>query len=229
MRLRSLTRELPGHFPYSVQKAIIEKIIQQWKAPALELCQSVYQFVSEHVKELVRKNFAHFGQGTLEQRVRYLHIQLSLSTKDYSRLRFFCRVIMNKHIQEHMASAQAKIIWLLALEAQPFSLNTHYFTDYRSKFVAYYRGQRQRYARPELSPAVDAFTNNRTAESTGLVNAASEAVKRLMSAFAELSIDVSSAQLQKILAEDTMEPALCIMADVRAYFQGKLTCFRSSR
>lgn len=134
---------------------------------------------------------------------------------------------MNKHIQEHMAGAQAKIAWLLALEAQPFSLNTHYFTDYRSKFIAYYRGQRQRYARPELSPAVEAFTNKRHAESnaggTGFMTSASEAVKKLMAAFAELSIDVTPAQLQKILAEDTMEPALCIMADVRAYFQGVST------
>lgn len=78
---RSLTRELPGHFPYSVQKAIIEKIIQQWKAPALDLCKSIHQFVSEHVKELVKKNFAHFGQGTLEQRVRYSHIRLYPSAK----------------------------------------------------------------------------------------------------------------------------------------------------
>lgn len=130
---------------------------------------------------------------------------------------------MNKHTQDHMLNARAKIEWLLALEAQPFSLNTHYFSDsdYRGKFITHYRGQRRQYTNPELRPTIEAF--NQKAETpqqdqavTG--NPVRGALTKVLAALGEMNISASPEKLQKLLEEDEMEPALGIMADVRAYF-----------
>jgi hypothetical protein len=38
-----------------------------------------------------------------------------------------------------MYSTQERVAWILALEDRPFSLNTHYLADYKTKFLAYYK------------------------------------------------------------------------------------------
>lgn len=74
------TRELPGHYPFVVQKTFIDNIIKEWQAPAQVLCKTVHNTISEHIKGLIKKHFGEFGQGHLEQRVRqvtFSHISIS--------------------------------------------------------------------------------------------------------------------------------------------------------
>jgi hypothetical protein len=69
-RHRARTRELPGNYPFVVQKTFIDAAIKEWRAPSLILCKTVHAALSEHVKKLVNKHFSEFGQGHLEQRIK---------------------------------------------------------------------------------------------------------------------------------------------------------------
>ena len=67
---RARTRELPGNYPFVVQKTFIDAAIKEWRTPSLILCKTVHAALSEHVKKLVNKHFGEFGQGHLEQRIK---------------------------------------------------------------------------------------------------------------------------------------------------------------
>ncbi|KAH9485775.1 Interferon-induced GTP-binding protein Mx2 [Psilocybe cubensis] len=182
---RARTRELPGHFPYVVQKTFIESVIKEWRAPALELCKTVYGSMLVHVQNLVEKHFKDFGQGHLEHSIRS---------------------IMRQHIEQCRSNAENKISWLLELEEDPFSLNTHYFADYKEKFLAYYKGERQRYTGSGLMSTLSEENNPQ--------------IPQALAALAALGLQgLNIIDLQKLLPSDEMEPALNIMSDVRAYFQ----------
>lgn len=61
---------------------------------------------------------------------------------------------MHKHLQVCLDMANAKVLWLLDLEqAHPFSLNTHYLSDYKTKFLTFYRAERQSHDQMGLSLA----------------------------------------------------------------------------
>ena len=67
---RARTRELPDHYPFVVQQTFIDAVIKKWSSPAMDLCKAVHKVIFEHTQKLVKKHFASFGQGYLEQRVR---------------------------------------------------------------------------------------------------------------------------------------------------------------
>lgn len=67
--IRARTRELPGNYPFVVQKTFIERIVAEWRAPARVLCKAVYGIVLDHTRRIVTEHFHHFGMGHLEQRV----------------------------------------------------------------------------------------------------------------------------------------------------------------
>ncbi|CAA7260359.1 unnamed protein product [Cyclocybe aegerita] len=188
------TRELPGNYPFIVQKTFIQAIIKEWEEPALHLCDTTFSQIDRRVQELVAKHFSHFGQGHLEQRVR---------------------ILMKSRIEECFADAKHVIEWHLKVEDQPFSLNTHYLTAYREKFMAYYKGERLRYDQTGLMTAL-----SRTASTSSSPQDTPSVLSQIMSNLAALGISgLAPEDLKKLLPADDMEPALGIMADVRAYFQ----------
>lgn len=71
---RARTRELPGNYPFVVQQTYITSVIEQWRTPAHILCKTVFSILTEHVKTLVQRHFEAFGQGSLEQRVKFVKI-----------------------------------------------------------------------------------------------------------------------------------------------------------
>ncbi|KAF9479081.1 hypothetical protein BDN70DRAFT_921462 [Pholiota conissans] len=119
---RARTRELPGHFPFVVQKTFIQNVVKQWSEPSEALCDSVFDIVSKHAGRLVKKHFEHFGQGRLAQKVNFI-------------------------VQEHVAGcrqrAKERLEWLHELEVIPFSLNDGYLGYYNTKFLDYYKEQRE--------------------------------------------------------------------------------------
>lgn len=125
-------------------------------------------------------------------------------------------------MKTRLESAEKYIAWLITLEDLPFSLNTHYLADYKSKFFAYYKGSREEYNRADLMNAIREYENqgpspprsaSPTVEPTGIA--------KILSGLAEIGVNsVRPEDLAKLLPPDRMEPALTIMADIRAYFQG---------
>ena len=105
----------------------------------------------------------------------------------HSNLVDFFRSIVNEILTECHSITLQKIDWLLEMEATAtFTLNEHYFFDYRQKFLESYRSAR--------------------AEENGGGE--------------------DDLRPEELVARDSFEPALQIMASVRGYFQGgSSNCF----
>jgi len=104
----------------------------------------------------------------------------------------------------------------------PFSLNTHYLADYKDKFLAHYKGAREKYDRGALIDVIDKCNKKpRKSSKTDWPESEPTGIDKVLAGLAEMGISgVKPEDLPKLLPPDRMEPALLIMADVRAYFQG---------
>ncbi|KAF5354814.1 hypothetical protein D9756_005633 [Leucocoprinus leucothites] len=193
------TRELPGNYPFVVQQSYIDECVKGWRSPAQILCRSAHNTLSDHLKTLIRKHFAHFGQGMLEHRVR---------------------VLVQDHLKSCLARTEEKINWLVDLEDKAFSLNTHYLTDYKSKFLAYYRGARNKGNHADIMSTISTYTPLSSSATNSKGVPVLCGIAKVLSGLAELGLTgIKANDLAKLLKTDDMEPALEIMADVRAYFQ----------
>jgi len=116
---------------------------------------------------------------------------------------------MHGHIQRCADTTEQRIDFLLEEEQQPFTMNDHNFMDYRSKFLGYYKGTRQK----SQSTFIDNLESDR--------HDARVAVSRILTLIAELGIhNITVSSLPQLLPLDSMESAIEIMAEVRAYFHG---------
>ncbi|EKM81299.1 hypothetical protein AGABI1DRAFT_56763 [Agaricus bisporus var. burnettii JB137-S8] len=199
---RSRTRELPGNYPFVVQQGYIDECIKEWRSPAHILCKAVYNTVSDYLKRMVNRHFPTFGQGMLEHRVR---------------------ILLQDHLKACLARTEERINWLLDLEDKAFSLNTHYLSDYKSKFLAYYRSARRKNNHNVIMDSINAYAppaNPTPAVSSKQAPNPVYGVSKVLSGLTEMGFNgVQANDLAKLLRTDNMEPAIEIMADVRAYFQ----------
>ncbi|KAF5355093.1 hypothetical protein D9756_005579 [Leucocoprinus leucothites] len=188
----SVSRELPGHFPFIVEREYIRGTLMKWDKPATILCESVYRILINQTKDLVRQHFSTFGQGMLEHQIR---------------------LIMHEHLGSCLEAAKKKIVWLMNIQADPFTLNNHYMADYKEKFLTYYRRVRQDARTKDNGLGAVAEAGN------DWEGAGEDPTAAALSALAKLGYEIKKEDLGKLLAQDMMEPALVIMASVRAYFQ----------
>lgn len=127
------------------------------------------------------------------------------------------RVVLAEHLKLCGDRTKVQLDWLLQIESRPYTLNTHYFADYKAKFLAFYRGSRESGSRGDLIQNLNSFDPNSPQES----DAFNENMKHIMSALPQIGITGTQAiDLARLLSSDPMDPALAIMAGVRAYFQG---------
>ncbi|KAI6001270.1 P-loop containing nucleoside triphosphate hydrolase protein [Pisolithus albus] len=181
------TRELPDYYPFVVQADYILTIVNKWQEPADELFEIVNSIIRERVGKVVEKHFAHVGRGGVKQAVL---------------------MIVYDHLDEAAGRTKEKIDWLLQVERAPATLNTHYYTDYRDKFLAHYRGCRES-GNNTMSNIRNITTNCHK----------SETVNKALSSLKELGISAEVDDLARLLPSDPLEVALGIMASVRGYFQ----------
>ena len=117
-----------------------------------------------------------------------------------------------------------RVEWLLDVEKQPLTLNSHYYADYRDKFLSYYRGCRRTDHDGTLMSKLEDYKPYQ--KSKTVVTLPTEfqlSTAKVLSGLAELGIHgIKPTDLPKLLPSDPMEPALHIMASVRAYFQGEV-------
>ena len=130
---------------------------------------------------------------------------------------------VNDHPDKAAKRTRSKIEWLLSLEQVPTTLNTHYFSDYKDKVLAYYKAWRN---------DSDLVLKLRRAEATTSTTAGSmylqprgqdpyqTVVNKVLSGLSAIGISVKATELPKLLPPAPMEPALNIMESVQAYFQG---------
>jgi hypothetical protein len=113
----------------------------------------------------------------------------------------------------------------LELEDWPFSLNTHYLSDYKNKFLAHYKGTREKYERLDIMSTIQSYnssvSSNASFGSRSTSTTQPTGIAKIMAGLAEIGMSgVKPGDLPRLFPSDTMEPALVIMAEVRAYFQG---------
>ena len=161
----------------------------------------MYNTLSLQLKALVKTHFQSFGQGHLEQRIR---------------------AILQQHLKECYEGAQRSIDWVISLENRPFSTNEHYFFDYREKFLAHYRGTRQKQRNGSLVKSITSYIHQENVDNQPQDEEPPlRGIAKVLSGLAELGFQgIVAENLIKLLPADEMEPALTIMADSRAYFQG---------
>lgn len=89
-------------------------------------------------------------------------------------------------------------------------MNEHYFMEYRSKFLAHYKEAR-------LKSKSQFIQNLENRDDGDMMQAMNDAISSLT----RMGLEAANASLlANLLPPDPMEPAIGIMADVRAYFQG---------
>ncbi len=126
---------------------------------------------------------------------------------------------MHEHLAECLSEAKKKIEWLMKTQRGPFTLNNHYYSDYKEKYLTYYRRVRKDSKAYDIDLGVErkVFGLNIQQAPSPSKDLTSEA----LSALAKIGYHgLKSEDLAKLLGQDKMEPALEIMATVRAYFQG---------
>lgn len=125
---------------------------------------------------------------------------------------------MNEHLDKVAKQAREKINWLLELEKAPTTLNVHYYSDYKIKFLGYYKGCRDR---EELTTKLQNYRAPTTIHANPHNGQAfHQGIQKALTGLTEIGLSVQVGDLPKLLPVDPMEPALLIMAGVRAYFQG---------
>jgi len=100
--------------------------------------------------------------------------------------------------------------------------------------LSHYKGSREKYERSGLANIIDEYIP----PSPGVANLSSGGkrsqsqqppvmgVAKVLAGLAEIGMSgIKAEDLPKLLPPDRMEPALTIMADVRAYFQGLFLSF----
>ncbi|KAK0471726.1 P-loop containing nucleoside triphosphate hydrolase protein, partial [Armillaria novae-zelandiae] len=128
---------LTGHYPFDVLESYIIEFMDTWHISVQILCKAVYAILSDHVDKLIAQHLRSFGKNVLEQ----------------------CAwVIIQEHCRKQLEQVAAKIRWLVELESLPFMLNTHYLSDYTNKFLAHYKGLRQRQKHKPVSSALTKCT-----------------------------------------------------------------------
>ena len=117
---------------------------------------------------------------------------------------------MQEHLERCADAASQHIDSLIEQEQEPFTMNQYLYLEYRSNFFDHYKGARLR----EKSD----FIKNLEGTSDRSIK---ETMKDAFTALTKLGLEAANASsLAKLLPLDPMEPAIGIMAGVRAYFQG---------
>jgi hypothetical protein len=125
-------------------------------------------------------------------------------------------MIVHEHLDAATERAKEKVDWLLELEKAPTTLNVHYYSDYKEKFLAYYKGCRDE---GELTKKLQNYRAPHTHQTGATFQ---QGIFKALAGLNDAGIVALASDLPKLLPIDTMEPALAIMAGVRAYFQGKV-------
>jgi len=187
------TRELPDNYPFAVTKIFITDVIDGWDQPSYDLLEKCLKVLTVSVNKIVVEHFGKYP--ALYQRVT---------------------VVVNEVITKCYERTLQYIEWNLRCEIGVFTLNEHYFQDYKTKFLTHYRGSRQKGLKKSL---IETLEDHCKSEAQ-LVNGVDQRpVTRILTGLNELGVQAGVMDLPKMMESDPYEPALEIMASVRAYFQ----------
>lgn len=110
------------------------------------------------------------------------------------------------------------------IEQRPFTLNDHYYADYKATYLSLYRSCRQKDNNNQVMVGLHEY-NFLVYNSYNSPSTFQNGIMETLQIPPQVGItDTQALALAKFLSLDPMEPALNIMAGVRAYFQGSKAC-----
>jgi hypothetical protein len=192
---------------------MVSQITEGWISPAYTFADEVHDIVVDFMTEVIAEHFAGYATGGLQQHVTYVCLVTVYNIHGLTRH----SVIVNEHIRNCAEEARSRIKWLLSLEDTPFTLNAHYYEDYKEKFHKYFKSVFD--ANHDEGLGVN-FHTFKSADAEEHQRDAMSEILRGLNTFG-LS-NVSPADLAKLLPPNHRESALKVMAEVRAYYQGSL-------
>ena len=89
--------------------------------------------------------------------------------------------------------------------------------------MAHYKGTREKYDRSDIMGAIQSYKSSGSSNASAAYPSTSQStgIAKIMAGLAEIGMSgIKPEELPRLLPSDSMEPALVIMAEVRAYFQG---------
>jgi len=96
---------------------------------------------------------------------------------------------------------------------EPTTVNEHYLSDYKAKYLARYRAERKVHSDSGANPSLRDFING--SHNSLFANAVSYLQQM------GFPSDMKREDFLRLLKPDASEEALGIMAEVRAYYQGQ--------
>jgi hypothetical protein len=123
--------------------------------------------------------------------------------------------IVTAHLDECSKETSKRIKSLLEVEMEPSTQSTHYFKDYRRKFLSFYRGLYHQDSNDQFIERLKGHAYQSAEFSRSL--------HRALLYLARIGFrDVNPLDLAALQTSEDSDEALRIMADVRAYFQGSM-------
>ncbi|CAE6452917.1 unnamed protein product [Rhizoctonia solani] len=186
------TRELPGEFPFAVTEELVTRTMELWRQPVKEVFGRAERIFVQRLTTLVETHFGQHAHGGLRAAIQ--------------------KIVLEKLDECKTATAQ-ELNFLLDMESFPFTLNSHYYLDYKEKFLKHYATFRNN--RSALGRSLRARPpSNQPTERADPLEVALENLRR--AGFERLS----RGDLVKLLPADfSQQAALEIMAGARAYYQ----------
>ncbi|KAG8894787.1 hypothetical protein FRB99_001000, partial [Tulasnella sp. 403] len=227
--IRSRTRELPGNYPFAVKEKLIMESVWHWRALADGCFKEVEKIVIEYVEQLIQEHFSKYSHGGLLETVsRVAREQIRESARGtLDKIEDLCRTEDEPYTQnEHyFFYFQSKLLQryrlihrrslgqgdlfmaLKTYDPTPRPYNSVPRTPYNLVPRTPYDSVPTIHPRPvtPLCPDRDEQW---------------EYINNVITNLSRLGIhNVVAEDLAKMFQKEDMEPALEIMAEVRAYFQ----------
>lgn len=119
----SLTRQLPFNVPFSVKVNLIERCFDDWEKHCVDCFNTIHKATLAQLRDLSQKHFGYFHGTPLLAEVRMLCDDL---------------------VERHRLKTLELIRFQLKLESPPFTVNDHYLSACRDKYLAQYKGARSK-------------------------------------------------------------------------------------
>ena len=124
--------------------------------------------------------------------------------------------IVIDHLNTCTKLAHERMVQCIELEREePTTVNEHYLSDYKAKYLARYRAERKLHSESGANSSLHNFINGVYDHNSDFQNAV-EYLRRM-----GFPSDLKREDFLRLLKPDASEGALDIMAEVRAYYQGQ--------
>jgi len=189
---------------------MIQEFIELWRKPADELLSHADSTISSHFSELCNQHFKHYK--TLRNLVMCV-IHLFYNGTFRHLIHFLNSAKLNGHRLTCSKLAKDRVGFVIDMEHEAtFTVNHLYHLSYRHNLEAFYRANRWSYRRAE-DPALSCCY-----DTAGETHA--EKLCRLTDGLIS-GHPTDIPDLLKLIPGDRGDNAIGIIADVRAYWQGK--------